>query len=82
MTAMMLIAGCGALLLGGLLAIFAGTSLRESQTNPRYSWGPGAYIFNVLQSFVYMAFVLVPGGAALVLIAWRRLRAWRSAGYT
>ena len=76
----MLIAGCGALLLGGFLAIFAGDSLRQSQMNPNEYWGPRAYVFNVLESFVYMAFVLLPGGAALVLVGWRRLRCRRTAG--
>ncbi len=79
LTTILLIAGCGALLLGGLLAVFAGNWLRESQTDPNWSWGPGAYVFNMLESFVYLALVLVAAGTALVLIAWRRWRSWRTA---
>jgi hypothetical protein len=80
LTTIMLIAGCGALLLGVPLAIFAQSSLRKSQTNPNYSWGPRAYIFNMLESFVYFALVLIPVGTVLVLIGWRRLRTRRRAG--
>jgi hypothetical protein len=76
----MLLAGCGALLFGGILAIFAGNSLRRIPTDPIESLGPGAYVFDVMEGFVYMAFVLVPAGAALVLMGWRRLRSRRMAG--
>ena len=76
---LMILAGCGALLIGGAAAVFALVELCESQTNPNFSWGPGAYVFNMLESFVYWALILVPTGVALVMAGARRRRAARGA---
>jgi hypothetical protein len=75
----MLIAGCAALLFGGFLAFLAGSSLRKAPTDPIESLGPGAYVVDVLEGLVYLALVLVPAGALLVLMGWRRLRSGRMA---
>jgi len=74
LTIIMLIAGSGMLILGGALAIFTWIELRESQTNPNWTWGPGAYVYSMLQSFACFAFLFLPVGAALLLMGSRRLR--------
>jgi hypothetical protein len=75
LTLIMLFAGCGVLLLGVTMAIIAETTLRGSETNPNFGWGPRAYIFGMLESFVALALVLTPAGVIVLMVGWRRLRA-------
>ena len=75
----LLIAGCGALLFGGTLAVCAAVELRHSQTEPSDSWGPRGYVFDVLKGFVYLGLILVPTGVVFVLVAVRKLRSRRGA---
>jgi hypothetical protein len=76
-SSLLLIAGVVPLALGSILAYFAWSLLGKSG-NAGFSWGPGFYVYNMLQSFVYFALVAVPLGAAMVLAGLRRLGSLRS----
>ena len=68
-----LVIGSILLLLGISLFVFTWDSLQGTDS-PGYSWGPGQYVFGVLQMFVWVTVFVMAVATMLVLIGIRRVR--------